>query len=110
MRLWPQEAVNSSQNERCLLELGEVGGDSPPLGPPSANPSQPLFTRSHPLATPKMTPDPSLCLYQAAKVRNSDESLWLRVYTPESRKEGNQPRSAKSGEVRENSCSAPGLQ
>lgn len=52
-----------------------------------------------------MTPDPSLCLYQAVEVRNSDESLWLCVYTPESRKEGNQPRSAKSGEVRETSCS-----
>lgn len=57
-----------------------------------------------------MTPDPFVCLYQAVEVRNSDESLWLCVYTPESRKEGNQPRSAKSGEVRENSCSAPELQ
>ncbi|KAI4829716.1 hypothetical protein KUCAC02_001390 [Chaenocephalus aceratus] len=44
------------------------------------------------------------------EVRNSDESLWLCVYTPESRKEGNQPRSAKSGEVRENGCSPPALQ
>lgn len=52
-----------------------------------------------------MTPDPYMCLYQTMEVRNSDESLWLCVYTPESRKEGNQPRSAKSGEVRENSCS-----
>lgn len=57
-----------------------------------------------------MTPDPLVCLYQAVEVRNSDESLWLCVYTLESRKEGNQPRSAKSGEVRENSCSAPELQ
>lgn len=46
-----------------------------------------------------------MCLYQTVEVRNSDESLWLCVYTLESRKEGNQPRSAKSGEVRENSCS-----
>lgn len=57
-----------------------------------------------------MTPDPFMCLYQAVEVRNSDESLWMCVYTPESRKEGNQARSAKSGEVRENSCSAPELQ
>lgn len=63
-----------------------------------------------PTRHPKMTPDPFMCLYQTMEVRNSDESLWLRVYTPESRKEGNQPRSAKSGEVRENSCSPPELQ
>lgn len=63
-----------------------------------------------PTRHPKMTPDPFMCLYQAMEVRNSDESLWLCVYTPESRKEGNQPRSAKSGEVRENSCSPPELQ
>nr|XP_046241348.1 uncharacterized protein LOC124057314 [Scatophagus argus] len=63
-----------------------------------------------PTRHPKMTPDPFMCLYQVMEVRNSDESLWLCVYTPESRKEGNQPRSAKSGEVRENSCSPPELQ
>ncbi|KAF3686367.1 hypothetical protein EXN66_Car002039 [Channa argus] len=59
---------------------------------------------------PKMTSDPFMCLYQTVEVRNSDESLWLCVYTPESRKEGNQLRSAKSGEVRENSCSPQALQ
>ncbi|KAL6113184.1 uncharacterized protein ACO6RY_11524 [Pungitius sinensis] len=59
---------------------------------------------------PEMTPDPFMCLHQTMEVRNCDESLWLSVYTPESRKEGNQPRSAKSGEVRENSCSPPWLQ
>lgn len=76
------------------------------------HPSPPPASPHHipPTRHPKMTPDPFMCLYQAAKVRNSDESLWLRVYTSESRKEGNQPRSAKSGEVRENSCSPPGLQ
>lgn len=63
-----------------------------------------------PTGHPKMTPDPFMCLHQTVEVRNSDESLWLCVYTPESRKEGNQPRSAKSGEVRENSCSNPELQ
>lgn len=77
----------------------------PHTSPPPASPHHIPPTRH-----PKMTPDPFMCLYQAAKVRNSDESLWLRVYTSESRKEGNQPRSAKSGEVRENSCSPPGLQ
>lgn len=91
---------------RRMKDVFSGGGKTPPLPPPL----QPLFTRSHPLATPRMTPDPSACLHQAAKVRNSDESLRLRVYTPESRKEGNQPRSAKSGEVRENSCSPPGPQ
>lgn len=63
-----------------------------------------------PTRQPKMTPDPFMCLYQAVEVRNSDESLWLCVYTVESRKEGNQPRSAKSGEVRENGCSLAKLQ
>ncbi|XP_043993476.1 uncharacterized protein LOC122843063 [Gambusia affinis] len=51
-----------------------------------------------PTRHPKMTPDPLTCLYQAMEMRNSDESLLPCVYTPESRKEGNQPRSAKSGE------------
>lgn len=60
-----------------------------------------------PTRHPNMTPDPFVCLHQTVEVRNSDESLRLCVYTPESRKEGNQPRSAKSGEVRENSCSPP---
>lgn len=69
----------------------------------------PLTSRP-PARYPKMTPDPFACLYQAVEVRNSDESLWLCVYTSQSRKEGNQPRSAKSGEVRGNSCSAPELQ
>ncbi|KAF1392933.1 hypothetical protein PFLUV_G00033170 [Perca fluviatilis] len=90
VRLWPQEAVNSLENGRCLM--GRHAG----LHPPTHH--------------PKMTPDPFVCLYQTMEVRNSDESLWLCVYTPESRKEGNQPRSAKSGEVRENSCSPPALQ
>ena len=90
VRLWPQEAVNSSENGRCLM------GRHTGLHPPAHH--------------PKMTPDPFMCLYQTVEVRNSDESLWLCVYTPESRKEGNQPRSAKSGEVRENSCSPPALQ
>lgn len=60
-----------------------------------------VFCPPHPAHHPKMTPDPFMCLYQTVQVRNSDESLWPCVYTPESRKEGNQPRSAKSGEVRE---------
>lgn len=85
----------------CILRRMEdvLWGDklhSPPPIPPTRH--------------PKMTPDPFMCLYQAMEVRNSDESLWLCVYTLESRKEGNQPRSAKSGEVRENSCSPPELQ
>lgn len=88
--LWPQEALNSLENGRCLM--GRHAG----LHPPTHH--------------PKMTPDPFMCLYQTMEVRNSDESLWLCVYTLESRKEGNQPRSAKSGEVRENSCSPPALQ
>lgn len=92
--LWPQEAVNSPQNGRCLM--GRQTAPPPHTIPPTRH--------------PKMTPDPFMCLYQAMEVRNSDESLWLCVYTPESRKEGNQPRSAKSGEVRENSCSPPELQ
>lgn len=90
-RLWPQEAVNSSYSSYG----GILCSPHPPVPP----------TRY-----PEMTPDPFVCLYQAVEVRNSDESLWLCVYTPESRKEGNQPRSAKSGEVRENSCSAAELQ
>lgn len=82
---------------RCLrtVSYGEIFC-SPPDVPPARY--------------PKMTPDPFTCLYQAVEVRNSDESLWLCVYTSQSRKEGNQPRSAKSGEVRGNSCSAPELQ
>lgn len=91
MRLPPQEAVNSPYGVLWRA----------PLQPPSPPP---------PTRYPKMTPDPSVCLYQAVEVRNSDESLWLCVYTPESRKEGNQPRSAKSGEVSGASCSAPELQ
>lgn len=60
---------------------------------------------THPLTTSEWPLTLFMCLYQTVEVRNSDESLWLCVYTLESRKEGNQPRSAKSGEVRENSCS-----
>lgn len=74
------------------------GGDI--LPPPPATP---------PSHHPDVTPDPFVCLYQSVEVRNSDESLQLSVYTQESRKEGNQPWSAKSGEVRENSCSPPEL-
>ncbi|MEQ2309699.1 hypothetical protein AMECASPLE_001295 [Ameca splendens] len=86
MRLWPQEAVNSSENGRCLM--GRSAAPPPtPLEPPTRH--------------PKMTPDPFTCLYQAMEVRNSDESLWPCVYILESRKEGNQPRSAKSGEVKD---------
>lgn len=91
VRLWPQETVNSLENGRCLM-----GRHTGPPAPPTHHPN--------------VTPDPFTCLYQTMEVRNSDESLWLCVYTPESRKEGNQPRSAKSGEVRENSCSPPELQ
>lgn len=64
----------------------------------------------NPPATLKWHLTPSCVYIRPVEVRNSDESLWLCVYTLESRKEGNQPRSAKSGEVRENSCSAPELQ
>lgn len=100
VRLWPQEAVNSLPSGRCLTERR----DRPPplhrhrhLGPP------------RPPTHLRITPDLFLCLYQSVEVRNTDESLWMCVYTPESRKEGNQPRSAKSGEVTENSCSVPEL-
>lgn len=82
--------------------------------PPPPPPSTPLHRHRH-LGPPRppthlrITPDLFLCLYQSVEVRNTDESLWMCVYTPESRKEGNQPRSAKSGEVTENSCSVPEL-
>lgn len=95
---WSGQACGFDRRKPWILRTVSYGEIfcSPPPDPPTRY--------------PKMTPDPFVCLYQAVEVRNSDESLWLCVYTPESRKEGNQPRSAKSGEVRENSCSTPELQ
>lgn len=95
---WSGQACRFDHRKPWILRTvsyGEIFCSPPPIPP---------------ARYPKMTPDPFACLYQAVEVRNSDESLWLCVYTPESRKEGNQPRSAKSGEVRGNSCSAPELQ
>lgn len=64
---------------------------------------------SHPPATLKWHLTPS-CVYIRPWKWEIVMSHSGCVYTPESRKEGNQPRSAKSGEVRENSCSAAELQ
>ncbi len=101
---WSGQACGFGHRKLWILWRMEdvLWGDM--LSPPPPKPTTP------PTHHPKMTPDPFMCLHQTMEVRNSDESLWLCVYTPESRKEGNQPRSAKSGEVRENSCSPPELQ
>lgn len=91
-------ALTTGSHEFFVLFLMERYSAAPPPPP------------SHPPATLKWHLTPSCVYIRPVEVRNSDESLWLCVYTLESRKEGNQPRSAKSGEVRENGCSAPELQ